>query len=160
MSPVTGWLFDRVGVRWLAPLGMTILVITLIGFANLTTSTSYTSVVILHVGFMFGVSMGMMPVMTNGLNQLPRRLHSHGTAIVNTVQQVSAALGTALLVTVISIGSQNYLLVASQEGPSALQGILATNQGIVYAFMVSAVLAGLGLLLSLFMRSTTSPAED
>src|SRR5215203_3748125 len=64
MSPVTGRLFDRVGVRWLAPLGMTILVITLIGFANLTTSTSYTSVVILHVGFMFGVSMGMMPMMT------------------------------------------------------------------------------------------------
>lgn len=157
MSPVTGRLFDRVGVRWMAPLGMTILVITLIGFANLTTSTSYTSVVILHMGFMFGVSMGMMPVMTNGLNQLPRRLYSHGSAIVNTVQQVSAALGTALQVTVISIGSRNYLLEASPTGsPSATQSIFATSQGIVYAFTVSAVLAGVGLLLSFFMRSTTN----
>ncbi len=46
--------------------------------------------------------MVMMPVSTNGLNQLPASFYPHGTAMNNTLQQVSGAIGTALLVTIMS----------------------------------------------------------
>jgi DHA2 family lincomycin resistance protein-like MFS transporter len=153
MSPITGRLFDRLGVRRLAPVGLVIMLATLIGFANLATSTPYSMVVALHAGFMFGVSMVMMPVMTNGLNQLPSSLYAHGSAIVNTVQQVSAAFGTALLVTVMARATESYLRQASS---GAEQAALAANQGVVEAFTVSAVLACAALVLSLFMKRVST----
>lgn len=149
MSPITGRLFDRFGVRRLAPIGLIIMLATLAGFANLATDTAYSMVVALHAGFMLGVSMVMMPVMTNGLNQLPSSLYAHGSAIVNTVQQVSAAFGTALLVTVMARGTQSYL---QQASPGAQQAAFAANQGVVQAFTVSAALACVAFLLSLFMK--------
>lgn len=158
MSPITGRLFDRYGIRKLAPFGLAMMVAALFGFAGMGRETPIWSILGLHAGFMFGVSMVMMPVMTNGLNQLPRRLYSHGTAITNTVQQVSAAIGTALLVTVMANGTRNYLGGISEASASATERILAANQGVVEAFTVSAVLAALALVLSLFMKRT-KPAE-
>ena len=46
--------------------------------------------------------MVFMPVSTNGLNQLPRRLYPHGTAMNNTLNQVAGAIGTALMVTLMT----------------------------------------------------------
>lgn len=46
--------------------------------------------------------MVMMPVMTNGLNQLPAKNNPHGTAMNNTLQQISGAIGSALLITVMN----------------------------------------------------------
>ncbi len=158
MSPITGRLFDRHGVRKLAPFGLAMMVAALFGFAGMGRETPIWSILALHAGFMFGVSMVMMPVMTNGLNQLPRRLYSHGTAITNTVQQVSAAIGTALLATVMANGTRNYLSDVSEASASATERILAANQGVVEAFTVSAVLAALALFLSLFMKRA-KPAE-
>ena len=40
------------------------------------------------------MAMVMMPLMTNGLNQLPTRLNPHGTAVNNTAQQVSGSIGS------------------------------------------------------------------
>ena len=66
------------------------------------------SLVILHAIRMFGMSMVFMPVSTNGLNQLPKRFYPHGTAMNNTLQQVSAAIGTGLLITLMSNQSASY----------------------------------------------------
>lgn len=132
------------------------MVAALFGFAGMGRETPIWPILGLHSGFMLGVSMVMMPVMTNGLNQLPKRLYSHGTAITNTVQQVSAAIGTALLVTVMANGTRNYLSGVSEASASAAERMLAVNQGVVEAFTVSAVLAALAL--SLFMKRA-KPAE-
>ena len=56
---------------------------------------------------MFGMSMVMMPIMTNGLNQLPMNLNPHGTAMNNTLQQVSGAIGTAIFLTIMNARMDN-----------------------------------------------------
>ena len=56
--------------------------------------------------------MVMMPVSTNGLNQLPRRFYPHGTAMNNTLNQVAGAIGTALLVTIMSTRTESQAKVA------------------------------------------------
>lgn len=153
MSPVTGRLFDRFGVRKLAPPGLVLMVASLAAFTLLAPATAVWFILVLHCTFMLGISMVMMPVMTNGLNQLPARLYAHGTAIMNTVQQVAAALGTALLVTVLSNGTRTYLEVEGLTGAAdATRQALATNAGVVDAFTVSAFLAAFALAVSLFMR--------
>ncbi len=102
MSPIAGALFDKIGARWLAVIGLTITVLTTWEFTDLSMTTSYGHILLLYVMRMFGMSFIMMTVMTEGLNQLPRHLGSHGTAASNTARQVAGSLGTAFLVTVMS----------------------------------------------------------
>lgn len=67
MSPITGRLFDRFGARGLALVGLLLLSGGLVGFAFMTLSISYITIMLLNTLFMLGISMLMMPVMTNGL---------------------------------------------------------------------------------------------
>ncbi|MGV3489140.1 MAG: DHA2 family efflux MFS transporter permease subunit [Tuberibacillus sp.] len=102
MSPITGIIFDRLGPKLLAIVGLAITVVTTYEFAKLTDSTPYSWLLLVYSLRMFGMSMIMMPIMTTGLNALPQRLNAHGTAMVNTLRQVAGSLGTAFLVTVMT----------------------------------------------------------
>lgn len=102
MSPISGKLFDKIGSRPLAIVGLAITVITTWQFTKLSMSTSYSHILLLYVFRMFGMSFLMMTVMTEGLNQLPRHLASHGTAASNTARTVAGSIGTAFLVTIMS----------------------------------------------------------
>jgi drug resistance transporter, EmrB/QacA subfamily len=109
MSPLTGILFDRIGSRPLAIAGLAITVITTWQFAQLSDATSYGHIMLLYTTRMFGMSLLMMPIMTEGLNNLPRELNSHGTAMSNTMRQVAGSLGTAFLVTVMSTRANDHI---------------------------------------------------
>ena len=118
MSPITGKLFDKFGGRILAIIGLVITTVTTYYFSKLTFETTYTHLIILYTVRMFGMSMVMMPVSTNGLNQLPARFYPHGTAMNNTLHQVAGAIGTALLVTIMSNRTEthaNELAAAAME---------------------------------------------
>lgn len=102
MSPITGKLFDKIGPRPLAVTGILIIVITTYLLSKLEMDTTYTYLIIVYSVRMLGISLVMMPIMTNGLNQLPQRLNPHGTAINNTLQQVAGAIGTAVMITIMT----------------------------------------------------------
>ncbi|MFL0364369.1 DHA2 family efflux MFS transporter permease subunit [Pseudobacillus sp. 179-B 2D1 NHS] len=174
MSPVTGRLFDKFGGRILAVTGLTITTITTYYFSKLALDTTYTHLVILNAIRMFGMSMVMMPVSTNGLNQLPTRFYPHGTAMNNTLNQVAGAIGTALLVTVMSTRTETHAeeLAANamkhatvQPSEAAIAGMKqqiamkAMLEGINDAFFVSALIAAVALVLALFIKRSKQ-AED
>jgi EmrB/QacA subfamily drug resistance transporter len=166
MSPITGRLFDKFGGRILAIVGLTIMTVTTFYFSQLTFETSYMYLMTLHALRMFGMSMVMMPVSTNGLNQLPTRFYPHGTAMNNTLNQVSGAIGTALLVTVMSTRTESQALklaagvtgqpTAEMEQQIAMQAML---DGINYSFLVSSFIAVIALILAFFIKRATQ-AED
>ncbi len=108
LSPFVGRVFDTHGPKWLITPGFIIMLVMLWNLSNVTTATSALMVIVLHSGLMIGVSFVMMPAQTNGLNQLPRNLYPDGTALVNTLMQVSGSIGTALAITIMS-ASQNRL---------------------------------------------------
>lgn len=109
MSPVSGALFDRIGPRPLAVVGLIITAVTTFEFTKLTMQTSYSHILALYVIRSFGMSLLMMPIMTAGLNQLPMVKNSHGTALSNTVRQVAGAIGTAFLTTVFTTRNDFHL---------------------------------------------------
>jgi EmrB/QacA subfamily drug resistance transporter len=165
MSPITGKIFDKIGARWLAVTGLAITVVTTFEFSNLTDSTSYTFLIVMYSFRMFGLSMLMMPIMTAGLNELPNSLNAHGTAMVNTIRQVSGAIGTALLVTVFTNQTADYFKTEVTSGSvnpqdkSAMTHALmeAKIQGINDAFIFATGLALLGLILAFFIRKNKRP---
>ena len=77
MSPITGKLFDKYGPRVLAVTGLLITGVSTYMLANLQVDSTYTYIVLVYTFRMFGISMVMMPIMTNGLNQLPLKLNPH-----------------------------------------------------------------------------------
>lgn len=143
MNPVTGALFDKYGARWLLRIGFAILTVTTFFFANLSQDTTFTYLATLNAIRMLGIAMVMMPSTTLGLNQLPNRLISHGTAMNNTFRQISGAIGTAVLVTI---------TITAASGSSVAGAI----HGVNVAFIVAGSVAAFGFLLSFAIRDKKS----
>lgn len=153
MSPITGRIFDKYGPRGLVTPGFVIMIMMLWGLSNLTTETSVVMIIVMHTFLMIGVSMVMMPAQTNGLNQLPRELYPDGTALLNTLQQVSGAIGTAVAITIMSTSQTNYLnKLADPSASTAISESLTA--GVQSAFIFGLSLAIAGLIMSFFIKSS------
>lgn len=150
MSPVTGRIFDRVGAKWLAIIGLSLMAITTFLYTDLSTETSLTYLTIVFAFRMLGISMVMMPVTTAGLNVLPIKLIPHGTAMNNTMRQVGASIGTAVLITVMTTA-------ALDSGSSASTSDLI--HGVNVAFWVATVISVLAVILAFFIKETR-PSEQ
>ncbi|MDL4843238.1 MDR family MFS transporter [Aquibacillus rhizosphaerae] len=161
MSPITGRLFDKFGGRVLAITGLSITVITTYLFSTLSLDSTYSYLVVLNAIRMLGISMVMMPVSTNGLNQLPAKFYPHGTAMNNTLNQVSGAIGTALLVTLMSNRTESTATtLAAELGVSAAEAqqqimIESMLKGINFAFFISSIIAIVALILAFFIKRAT-----
>jgi EmrB/QacA subfamily drug resistance transporter len=140
MNPITGRIFDKFGAKWLAVTGLLLISVTTFMFTNLTPQTTFMYLATVNAVRMLGVAMVMMPVTTAGLNQLPNRLIPHGTAMNNTMRQVSGAVGTALLVTVMTTAAQ----------PD--RGVEGLIHGVNISFIVAGISAVVGLFLAFFVK--------
>ncbi|GAB4073866.1 MDR family MFS transporter [Barrientosiimonas marina] len=144
MNPVTGRLFDKFGVKYLALMGLTILAVTTFMFSTLSPDTSFAYIAILNAVRMLGVAMVLMPSTTASLNELPNKVMPHGTAMNNTMRQISGAVGTALMVTVMS------------NAALPDQGASGQIHGVNISFIVVGLIAVAGIVLALFMKSPRS----
>ncbi|AMQ08049.1 MULTISPECIES: DHA2 family efflux MFS transporter permease subunit [Sporosarcina] len=175
MSPVTGRLFDKYGARILAVIGLTITVISTFYLSRLGMESGYYYIMWIYTIRMLGISMVMMPVMTNGLNQLPMISNPHGTAMNNTLQQVSGAIGSAILLTIMtkrmeSTGAGLFAEVqASGNAPSTAEGLAKLKEqleaqamldGISFSFFISTIVAIVALALSFFMKRVALPTNE
>lgn len=167
MSPVTGIIFDKIGARWLAVIGLLITAVTTWEFSQLTTETTFTHLILTYTARMFGMSMLMMPIVTAGLNQLPLRLNAHGSAMSNTLRTVGGALGMALFVSIMSnkATSVGAAAIASgtvsrqDEQSMALLQQSAMLEGITFAFNIATWVTVAALVLAFFIKRT-SPQPD
>lgn len=151
LSLVVGRAFDTHGPKWLITPGFIIMLVMLWNLSNVTTATSTLMIILLHSGLMVGVSLVMMPAQTNGLNQLPRSLYPDGTALINTLMQVSGSIGTALAITIMSASQSNFLKsVADPADPTLVSTSLTA--GVQTAFILGIGLAASGLVVSFFIK--------
>jgi len=158
MAPLSGKLFDMFGPRVLVVPGLILVLVGVYLFTGINSSTTAGYIVTLHIILLIGISLIMMPAQTTGLNQLPRSLYAHGTAIMNTLQQVAGAIGTALFITIMSNGTKSYMQTSSDptSPAEAVNGLVAGMQD---AFWV-AFFIGIGaLVLGLFVKKTQPPQE-
>ncbi|QCR34553.1 DHA2 family efflux MFS transporter permease subunit [Lysinibacillus sp. SGAir0095] len=149
LSPVMGGLFDKYGPKWLVRIGIFILLGAMFGFSTITIETSSAFIIAMHIITMIGISMIMMPAQTNGLNQLPRELYPDGTAIMNTLQQVAGAIGTAVAISIMSSGLESF---TPEDQANPLNPLLAFTAGVQDAFIFAIIMAIIGFVISLFVK--------
>ncbi|MBY0219224.1 MDR family MFS transporter [Paenibacillus illinoisensis] len=154
LAPFMGKLFDKYGPKWIVLPGLVLVSIALWMFSTVSLSSTVTFIIAVHILMMIGVSMIMMPSQTNGLNQLPPQLYPHGTAIMNTFQQVFGAIGTAVAVSVMSNGSEKFMKNAGNPGDISLIPA-AMTAGVHNAFIFGMIIALIGLVLSFFLKRVT-----
>lgn len=101
----------------------------------------------------------MMPAQTNGLNELPKHLYPHGTAIANTLQPVAGALGVSIFVSIMTQSQKGYI---EEQAGEVTEGILhnAMTYGVHHAYWFALALAGIAFLISLFIRKAIAPDFD
>lgn len=151
MSPIMGRLFDKYGPKWLVIPGMLICAVVLWFFSDISASSTTALLIVLHTCLFIGISMIMMPAQTNGLNQLPRELYPDGTAVMNTLQQVAGAVGTAVAVSILSKGTAHYMSTSNNPA-DPLEAIKAMTAGSQNAFLFGMAVAILGLVVAFFIR--------
>lgn len=139
MNPITGKIFDKVGARKLALIGISLLTLGTLGLGFLNADTKVEYITALYTIRMLGMSMFMMPVTTSGLNTLEREDLAHGTAVSNTMRQVAGSIGTAVIITVMSNATAN----SGMQNPE-----LATIHGMNVAFLLSAILSFISLIIA------------
>lgn len=159
MSPAMGGLFDKLGPRKLIIPGTVVLVGVMVFFSNIGPSIPIWSFILVYIVLMLSISAIMMPAQTNALNELPKKLYPHGTAISNTLQPVVGALGVSVFVSIMSQGRQSFL--EKQQAPASEQIMnQAMTHGVHHAYWFALALACIAFLISLFIKKAVAPDFD
>lgn len=132
---IGGKIYDKLGAKILIQVGFAIILVSLFILSRLTINTPIAVIIITYMVVCIGVGSTLSPSQTNSLNQLPREYYPHGVAILNTLQQLSAAIGSSLFIGIMSASQQKAL------------NNLASQQAAVAAGFSTATLALVGVVL-------------
>lgn len=155
LAPVVGNLFDRVGARPLVLPGAIVASAALWAMSTLGTATPLWFIIAAHCLLSAGLALMFTPLMTAALGSLPRELYPHGSAIVSTAQQLAGAAGTALFVTLMTVGASGAL---SQD--PGLSSIDATAAGVHTAFRIAAFISLAVIAVAAFLRTSSEAGHS
>ncbi len=153
LGPTVGRLFDRFGGRVLVIPGAIGIMLALAGFTQVTMTMPFWQLLGLHALLMVGLAATFTPVFTLGLGAVPPQLYSHGSSILSTLQQVAAAFGTALVITVMSARADALRSAGASEA-------LANLDGMRLAFIIGAVLSVVVVITALLLPARADSAGE
>jgi EmrB/QacA subfamily drug resistance transporter len=174
MMPVSGWLYDRIGARWPAVIGLAVVAWSSYLMHAMTTDTSRGQFMFWLAARNLGLGLAFMPIMAGSISVLPMRMVSRASALNNIVLRVASALGLALLTALLTgqqaqqLSDRSALLPAVAPGSTQLQGVAAQGQAgvagltnsiglqifgsaIADLFLLMAGMTAIGVLLALLL---------
>jgi EmrB/QacA subfamily drug resistance transporter len=182
LMPISGRLYDRIGPRWPAVIGLLIVAWGTYRMHQITLDTSRAEIMWL-LGFRaVGLGLAMMPIFTAGIASIPLTQISQASAFNNVVRQTSSALGVAAFTALLTrqqaqqLANRAALLPANTPvphlGPPQVPdwlGVWAIYQktqlqtfadAVDWLFIIVAILTAAGVVLAIFLRSGPAPAAD
>ena len=134
---LSGRIFDSRGVRIPVLCGIVIIICGAAGFTLLGIDSSIIAVGVAYGLLVIGMQFVMTPLNTWGVNSLANEAIQHAQSTSNTINQVAASFGIALLVTVSSAVS------GSTAAGSAAEQLFAGYHASFYVVVVLAVIAAI-----------------
>lgn len=153
LSPYVGRLYDQHGPRPLVISGMVVATGSLFWLATVDGNTGVGMLVAVHVIFSISLALLFTPLITTALGSVPKNLYGHGSAIMNTLQQLAGAAGTAVMIAVYSTVSQTGMSRGVNEQ-------VALADGANSAFFACACVAAVALIFSLFITRVPQYADE
>jgi len=173
--PLAGRIYDRIGPRWPALVGLAICTWGTFLLHDLTPETPRHTIALVLMFRAAGMGLAMMPIMTAGLAAVAPAIVPSGSAFNNIVQRVSAGLGLAILGALLTTANAQFL--ADRSGLTAdgapipslgpgetgrmLGGYVAYSQISNEAFVdaldnimiIVTIVTAIGFILAVFLRS-------
>lgn len=150
LGPLVGRIYDKYGPRTLLIPGTILVTAAMFVFSVISPEMPIALIVATQVTMSLGLAASFTPLFSASLGSLTRNLYSHGSAALNTLQQVAGAAGTALLIGIYS----STIATAAAEGTDASH---ASASGAHSAFLLGAIIAAITVVLSFFI---VKPADD
>ncbi len=150
LGPVIGRIYDAVGPRPILIPGTLAILVALITYSRLGVETPIWAFMGVQMVLAVGLACSFTPIFSASLGSLPRRLYSHGSAALNTLQQVGGATGVAVLVSVYSVS-------VHQGEATGVDISVAGVEGAHNAYLLAAGFALVAAVAAWFVRR---PADD
>lgn len=150
LGPIMGRIYDARGTRTLLIPGTIMVSTALFYYSTVGEHTPWWMLVIAQTIMSVGLAMSFTPLFSASLGSLQRHLYSHGSAVLNTIQQVAGAAGVAVL----TVTYSSILHAGEHEG---LSTAVAGAPGARTAFLIAALISLGSVALSAFIRK---PADD
>ncbi len=145
LGPLMGRIYDAMGPKTLLVPGTILIAAAMFSYSIVTPDTPTWVLVVVQTGMSVGLAASFTPLFTASLGSLDRHLYSHGSAALNTLQQVAGAAGTALLISIYS--------AALHSGQAAGRSVVdAGAPGAQAAFLLAAIIALVPVVLAFFIK--------
>jgi EmrB/QacA subfamily drug resistance transporter len=142
-------LLPKIGPRPLMVPGLLLAAVGLIFLAQITPETSYfTHVLPVLPVISFGLGLVFIPTSSTSLHGIGNQDAGVASALINTSQQVGGSLGTALLNTVATTSTVNFIANHGELGPKLMNAAMV--HGFTIAFKCGAALLVVGALVVFF----------
>ena len=144
LGPRVGRAFDRFGSRLLIIPGAVGVALAMGSLTQIGSHTPYWLILGAHLVLMVSLAAVFTPTFTLALGDVPGHLYSHASSLLGTLQQVAGALGTAIVITIMTARADQLI----DRGTLTLE---ATVEGMRWGFgfgaIIAVVLIGLVLLM-------------
>jgi len=157
ISPIAGAFYDKHGAKRLAMTGFTVLIIGTIPLFYMTATTPTIYITTLYTLRMFGIAMTMMPLTASAMGALSPKTAAQGTAANNTMRQIAASLGTAVLASVMQSVTKNNMPKNILKGQDPIEfgrrALDATLSGFHASFLLAAAFGVVAFLVTFLLHS-------
>ena len=150
LGPIMGRVYDARGTRPLLIPGTILVSAALFYYSTVGEHTVWWVLIIVQAAMSVGLAMSFTPLFSASLGSLQRSLYSHGSAVLNTLQQVGGAAGVAVL-------TVTYSAILHAGEAEGLETAAAGAPGARMAFLIAAIISLAAVALSAFV---SKPADD
>lgn len=153
LGPLMGRIYDASGPRVLLIPGTIMIASAMFVYSTVGPETPVWLLVVVQSVMSLGLAGSFTPLFSASLGSLERHLYSHGSAVLNTLQQVAGAAGTAMLVAIYSAALHSGQAAGLSPADSGAPGARA-------AFLLAAFIALVPVVLSFFIRKPEDQEEQ
>ena len=132
-SAVAGRLYDNVGAKRPALVGIVLALVGVLMLLTTSTRTTVTFVIAAYVILMIGCPLFMAPSQTSALNALPGISSNDGSTILNTMQQIVGAVATAVATSLLELGRRG------MAGTAAARFTTGSHYGFCFTLILAII---------------------
>lgn len=150
ITPLSGWVSDKIGYRLLCATGMALLCLSLFLISGLNLESSIVNILLCFITLGFGMGIFNPPTNSAIMGAAPRDRLGTASAIINSLRQIGASVGTAVSTTIFATRQSFHAdrLAVDILDPSLLDR-LSLIGGFHDVIIVSMTICGVGLLITL-----------
>lgn len=144
VSPIAGRMYDKMGIRRLTLIGVSLILAASVGLCFLGPETHLLFITGMYMFRSGGIGMLLMTTVTWGMSYVDRRHTSHGTAMLSSLRTLAGAFGAAVFTAVMELAA------GGQTGVGMIPGMNT-------AFRALTCLVVLNLMLAIFCIGRERP---